>query len=128
VNRARSFIFSTAPPPAQSAAARAGIELIQSPEGEQRRSTVCSLVDDVKAGIQSCGLAVPEGRSAIVPLIIGDETEAVQRSARLREAGFLVPAIRYPTVARGSARLRLTVTASHTDGDISALIKVLRTD
>jgi 7-keto-8-aminopelargonate synthetase-like enzyme len=57
-------------------------------------------------------------KSAIVPLIVGEETRAVRMAAALRDAGLLLPAIRYPTVAPGEARLRLTVTAAHTSEDI----------
>jgi glycine C-acetyltransferase/8-amino-7-oxononanoate synthase len=64
-------------------------------------------------------------RGAIVPLVLGDETRAVECSQQLFTRGFFVPAIRYPTVARGSARLRLTVTAAHTSEQIKALIKAL---
>jgi 7-keto-8-aminopelargonate synthetase-like enzyme len=64
--------------------------------------------------------------SAIIPIFIGDETRAVAASAALREQGIFVPAIRYPTVARGKARLRLTVTATHTAEDISMLVAALQ--
>jgi 7-keto-8-aminopelargonate synthetase-like enzyme len=64
--------------------------------------------------------------SAIVPVVIGGEQEAVAFSLRLREAGFLVPAIRYPTVARGSARLRIALSASHGRGQIERLAETLR--
>ena len=68
---------------------------------------------------------IPAPRSAIVPVIIGDEAEAMQCSARLLENGFLIPAIRYPTVARGSARLRVTLTAGHSASDVDALAGAL---
>jgi 7-keto-8-aminopelargonate synthetase-like enzyme len=64
--------------------------------------------------------------SAILPVILGDETAAVAVATKLREQGFFVPAIRYPTVARGSARLRITLTAAHAVEDIEALIRALR--
>jgi 7-keto-8-aminopelargonate synthetase-like enzyme len=64
-------------------------------------------------------------QSAIIPLMVGDESKAVELAAALREQGLLVPAIRYPTVARGAARLRLTVTAAHTVEDIAALGQAL---
>lgn len=124
VNRARSFIFSTAPPPSQAAGARAGIEIIAGPEGEQRRNAVWKLVDQFKADFRS---RIPdECRSAILPLIIGGETEALSLAQRLREAGIFVPAIRYPTVARGAARLRVTVTASHSPEQVQMLVENLR--
>jgi 7-keto-8-aminopelargonate synthetase-like enzyme len=124
INRARSFIFSTAPPPSQSAAAMAGIALIQSPEGQERCSTVWSLARELTSSLADCGLKAPQ--SAIVPIMIGAEGAAVSSATSLREAGLFVPAIRYPTVARGAARLRVTVTASHTGKDLTHLVSAIR--
>ena len=126
VNRARSFIFSTAPVPAAAAAARAGIELLQSAEGEERRAALWSLVDQLKNALVGGPWKLPVIQSAIVPLPIGDETEAVERATHLRERGVFVPAIRYPTVARRKARLRVTVTAAHTAEDLKELASLLR--
>ncbi len=123
VNRARSFIFSTAPVPAAAAAATAGVHLIQSPEGETRRKLLWTRVGELKSEIGNRKSEIP---SAIIPVLIGDETRAVAASAALREQGIFVPAIRYPTVARGKARLRLTVTATHTTEDISMLVAALQ--
>ncbi|MBU6180428.1 MAG: aminotransferase class I/II-fold pyridoxal phosphate-dependent enzyme, partial [Verrucomicrobia bacterium] len=67
----------------------------------------------------------PGAPSAIVPVILGDNETALSASAALQERGFLVPAIRYPTVPRGSARLRVTLSAAHLPGDIDALKKAL---
>ena len=127
VNRARSFIFSTAPVPASAAAACAGIKLIQSAEGETRRQAVWQRVDQLKNGLIEGAWKLPVVRSAIVPLIIGEETKAVKTAAALRAAGVFIPAIRYPTVARGEARLRLSVTAAHTAEDVRQLLDVLKT-
>ena len=121
VNRARSFIFSTAPVPAAAAAARAGLELIQSAEGEERRVRTWALLDQLKNALIENGWPLAPVQSAIVPLHVGAEAEAVALAARLRESGVFVPAIRYPTVARGAARLRLTVTAAHTAEDVREL-------
>jgi 8-amino-7-oxononanoate synthase len=126
VNRARSFIFSTAPVPAAAAAARAGIELMQSAEGEARRTKVWSLVDQLKNALTGGAWKLPVVQSAIVPLIVGNETDAMEIASRLRERGIFVPAIRFPTVAKGEARLRLTVTAEHTADDINILAARLR--
>ncbi|MBI3880228.1 MAG: aminotransferase class I/II-fold pyridoxal phosphate-dependent enzyme [Verrucomicrobia bacterium] len=126
VNRARSFIFSTAPVPAQAAAARAGIKLIQSAEGADRCVRLWSLVDLLKSELINAGWP-PSGavRSPIVPLIVGEAAAAVSLAGKLRERGFFVPAIRYPTVARGAARLRVTVSADHTAADLAALAAAL---
>lgn len=126
VNRARSFIFSTAPVPASAAAARAGLALFQSAEGESRRQAVWQRVDQLKNGLIGGGWKLPVVRSAILPLLIGDETKAVEIATALRAADIFIPAIRYPTVARGAARLRLTVTAAHTAEDIAQLMSAFK--
>ena len=119
VNRARSFIFSTAPVPAAAAAAGAAIELMQTHEGESRRKILWQHVEVVHTARRP----QPATRSgAILPVIIGGEAEAVAAAAQLRERGIFVPAIRYPTVARGQARLRVTLTAAHTKKDVEQLI------
>jgi 7-keto-8-aminopelargonate synthetase-like enzyme len=125
VNRARSLIFSTAPVPAAAAASTAAVDILRSDEGEQRRVHLWSLVDQLKNALVGRPWPVPVVRSAIIPLLVGDENEAVALAARLRERGFFIPAIRYPTVARGAARLRLTVTASHAPEDVRALASAL---
>lgn len=165
VNRARSFIFSTAQPPPLAAAAQAAIEFLNSQEGEERRlllwRNIGALRDaiapepalDVEPGptakksgkrfalkefLTSHGLkksaspelAVPEPRpdasgSAIHPLLIGDEQDALDLARALQSEGILAPAIRYPTVAKGAARLRLTVTAAHTEAQIRTLAGAL---
>jgi len=119
VNRARSFIFSTAPVPAAAAAAGAAIDLMQTHEGESRRKILWQHVEAVHTA-RSPHSATRS--SAILPVIIGGEAEAVAAAAQLREWGIFVPAIRYPTVARGQARLRVTLTAAHTKNDVEQLI------
>jgi 8-amino-7-oxononanoate synthase len=126
LNRARSFIFSTPPVPASAAAACAGIELLQTAEGEERRVRVWSLIDQLKNVLVGERWKLPVVQSAIIPLIVGAETEAVNFATRLREIGFLIPAIRYPTVARGAARLRVTLTAAHSTNDVQALVTALK--
>ena len=125
VNRARSFIFSTAPVPAQLSAAKCGVELVQSNEGEALRTRLWANVDALKNGLIQQGWKLPVVRSAIMPLMIGDEREALALAERLREAGVWVPAVRYPTVARGAARLRVTVSAAHQPKHLDALLEAL---
>ena len=122
INRARSFIFSTAPVPAAAAAATAGIQLIQSGEGQLRREQLWQCIAEFKSEI---GNRRPEIFSAIIPLILGDEAKAVAAATKLREQNIFVPAIRYPTVARGAARLRITLTAAHSSDDVTALVGAL---
>ncbi len=124
-HRARSFVFSTSPMPAQAAAARAGIEVVESAEGEERRTRLWGLVDELKNGLIALGWQLPVVQSAILPLMVGAEAEAIALSERLLEAGVFVPPIRYPTVARGEARLRITVSATHSSDDIKKLLEVL---
>jgi 8-amino-7-oxononanoate synthase len=125
INRARSFIFSTAPVPAAAAAARAAIELVQSAEGETLAKKLWSLVDETKNALAQTGWPLANPRSAIIPLHIGTESAALETAAALRERGIYIPAIRYPTVARNQARLRLTLTAAHTPEQIAQLVAAL---
>ena len=125
VNRARSFIFSTAPVPAQLSAAKRGVELVQSNEGEALRKRLWANVDALKNGLIQQGWKLPVVRSAIMPLMIGDEREALALAERLGDAGVWVPAMRYPTVARGAARLRVTVSAAHQPKHLDALLEAL---
>ncbi len=110
-NLSRPFIFSTAPCAPAMAAASAALAVLKSePERVERlRTNVAFFIAELKKrGI--CAAS----ESAIVPIIVGDERKALEASAALEEAGFLIPAIRYPAVARGSARLRVAVMCSHT--------------
>jgi 7-keto-8-aminopelargonate synthetase-like enzyme len=124
INRARPFIYSTAPPPAIAAAATAAVQFLQSKEGEERRNELwrnVSIIHDLLgANGQTCS------GSAILPVVLGDERVAVEISGALMEAGFFVPAIRYPTVPRGKARLRLTVTATHSEEQIRSLAAAIQ--
>ena len=103
-------------------AATAAIKLVQSQEGEDRRAQLWARVDQAKNGLTGSQWNTPVLKSAIIPLIVGEETRAMQLATALREAGLLIPAIRYPTVARGEARLRLTVTAAHTPEDVATAL------
>jgi 8-amino-7-oxononanoate synthase len=121
IHRARSFMFSTAPAPAAVASAQAALKLIQGSEGALRCSQVWAFARQLAAKLQP-------GRpptSAILPLILGPADAAVVAAAQLRSQGFWVPAIRYPTVARDSARLRFSVTARHELTDLQRLLEVL---
>ena len=125
VNRARSFVFSSAPVPAQAAAAKAAVDWVQTSEAEVARTRLWGLVDQLKNGFIQRGWELPVVRSAILPLVIGRESDAANLSDRLLAEGVFVPAIRYPTVARGKARLRITVSAAHSTEDVSQLLEVL---
>jgi 8-amino-7-oxononanoate synthase len=127
INSARSFIFSTAPGPAAVAAARAGIELIGSEEGKKLQQQLLTNLAALKVN-QNLLTSIPtknDLRSAIMPIILGEEERALAAAEKLKAAGFLVPAIRYPTVARGKARLRVTLSAAHTHEQINGLSRAL---
>jgi 7-keto-8-aminopelargonate synthetase-like enzyme len=124
INRARSFIFSTSPVPAAAAAATAAIELTQSTEGEKLRRELHARIAEFHSAIGNQSPNVP---SAIVPIILGSEPKAVEAANQLREQNIFVPAIRYPAVARGAARLRVTLSAVHTAKQVSTLTSALKT-
>jgi 8-amino-7-oxononanoate synthase len=119
INRARTFIFSTALPPYFSAHVRAGFELAS--RADAARARVIGLANFLRAELRRQGLDVPAGTSPIVPVILGENERAMRVAQRLRAAGFGVRAIRPPTVPQGTARLRLSITARHTDGVLSEL-------
>ncbi|PYJ60588.1 MAG: 8-amino-7-oxononanoate synthase [Verrucomicrobia bacterium] len=128
-NRARSFIYSTAPPPAIAATALAAVNFLSSPEGEERRLVLWErirLIGKLLSPLASHVSRSANSGSAIFPLIVGDEQAALDLAAALKNEGFLVPAIRYPTVAKGSARLRITVTAAHQEDHIRSLCEAIR--
>lgn len=163
VNRARSFIFSTAPPPALAAAALAAIEFLNSAEGEARRALLWKNIETLRAALPepapeitvpappprtkapkrgvlrqllssvrgpnaaeiTSTTALATTGSAIHPFLLGEEQAALDLARSLQSEGFLVPAIRYPTVAKGAARLRITVTAAHDEAQIRALAGAL---
>jgi 8-amino-7-oxononanoate synthase len=117
--RARTFIYSTGLPPAIVAAAIVALKLIERDPayaGEPLR----------KARLFTRALNLPEAQSAIVPVIVGDAAAALAASDILRDNGFLVIAIRPPTVPAGTARLRFAFTAQHEDGDIARLAEIVR--
>ena len=120
INRARSFIFSTAPPPAVAAACRAALRIVQSPEGG---SLKVRLWENIQ--LLASSLEIPIAPSAIIPLILGSEERAMAGATLLSDAGFFVPAIRYPTVPRQTARLRITLSAAHEPDQIRELAAAL---
>lgn len=122
VNRARPLIYSTALPPAAVAAARAALAVSQAEPW--RRERVHALAKVLRQGLSNAGLAVGPSSGPIVPVLIGDPHRATALAETLQERGFLVPAIRPPTVPEGTARLRISVTAALEEGDIAALIQV----
>ena len=115
VNRARPFVFTTAPPPAAAAAALAALRVLRSVEGDALVARLRAHVDRFEPGHPS----------PIVPVFLGGEDQALAAAAALLERGLLVPAIRPPTVAPGTSRLRVSLSAAHTDEQVSALMGAL---
>jgi 8-amino-7-oxononanoate synthase len=128
INRARSFIYSTAPVPAVAAAALAAVDFISSPEGEECRLLLWERIRLMQELLPRSELNKENkvASSAIFLWIVGDEQAALDLASALQREGFLVPAIRYPTVAKGSARLRITVTAAHQEDQIRSLCQAIK--
>ena len=115
VNRARSYIFTTASTPADAAAALAARAVVRSTEGDTLRDRLRAHVARVRPGHPS----------PIIPVVIGDEHATIAASVALLEQGFFVPAIRPPTVAPGTSRLRVALSAAHTEAQVDALARAL---
>lgn len=132
VNRARSFIFTTALPPPVAAAALAALEIVDSAEGNQRRALLRAHADRLAPQLAELRIACletpadPLAGSPIQPFVMGTDAAALALSAALAERRIFVPAIRPPTVPVGSARLRITLSASHAPADLDRLIGALR--
>ncbi|HAS09122.1 MAG TPA: 8-amino-7-oxononanoate synthase [Acidimicrobiaceae bacterium] len=115
VNRARPFIFTTALSPVDAAAALAAVHVVGSPEGDALVARLRSHVDRLRPGHPS----------PIIPIVLGEEQVALDAAEALLDQGLLVPAIRPPTVAPGTSRLRIALSAAHTDDEISTLLAAL---
>ncbi len=126
INRARSFVYSTAPSPAVAAAATAAVEFLMSAAGERRRQQLRTNLTQFAEEMPHLVANGKKIQSAIIPIIIGQAEAAVEAAQLLAGKGYFVPAIRYPTVARDAARLRVTLSARHTPNQISGLCTVLR--
>jgi 8-amino-7-oxononanoate synthase len=117
VNRARSYIFTTATSPADAAAALAAVRIVRSADGAALVARLRANVDRVR----------PRHPSPIVPVVVGDEAAAMAASESLRAMGLLVPAVRPPTVPPGTSRLRVAISAAHTPDQLDALVAGLDT-
>ncbi|MBF0595663.1 MAG: 8-amino-7-oxononanoate synthase [Candidatus Omnitrophica bacterium] len=124
VNAARSVVFTTALPPSVAAASRAALGIIRAEP--QRREKVLASAAFLREALRSLGLDVPSGTTPIIPVMLGSAERALCCSKELLESGILVSAIRPPTVPAGTARLRVTVTAAHTDQDLERCVSAFR--
>jgi 8-amino-7-oxononanoate synthase len=123
IQRARSYIYTTASPPALAAALLKSVDLIRA-EG-WRRARLADLVARLRSGLRLRRWQLSASATAIQPLIVGDNADTLRLSAMLEARAILVPAIRPPTVPKGSARLRISLSATHADADVDTLIEAL---
>jgi len=124
LNKARSFIFTTAQPPALAVAALASLRLIS--ESDARRSHLHRLIAQLRSALKGLPWPLLPSETAIQPLLVGDNRTAVSLAEALKKRGIWVPAIRPPTVPQGMARLRISLSAAHSEQDVALLAKELR--
>lgn len=123
-NKARSLIYTTGLPPSVMSAAIEAINIIS--RSNDRRQKVLKLADDLRQKIKTLGFDTLQSTTPIIPVVVGNEDDALNLSQYLWENNIWVSAIRPPTVPKGSARLRLTVTANHDKEHVDSLINVLK--
>ena len=123
IQEARTYIYTTAPPPALASATRAALRLVR--EEDWRRAHLQRLIKQFRSGARQLGLALCESETPIQPLLAGAADEALRLSQALREQGILITAIRPPTVPAGASRLRITFSANHRDEHVDRLLDVL---
>ncbi len=123
VQRARTYIYTTATPPLLAHALIASVEIIAAEQW--RRDALARLIDQLKQGVAGLRWRLLPSSTAIQPLVIGANDEALRVAAALAARGVQVPAIRPPTVPQGSARLRISLSAAHSDEDVAHLIEAL---
>lgn len=121
---ARPYIYTTSQPPAVAWATLKSLQLLW--EESWRREHLAALISRFRAGARALGLQLMDSPTPIQPLLIGDSERALQLSAGLRRRGIMITAIRPPTVPQGTARLRVTLSASHSEGDVDRLLEALQ--
>jgi len=124
VNRARTFIYTTAPSPSASAAAIASLDLIQ--KEPRLRRKLWDNTRFVREGLAALGFSLMGSEGPIIPVLVGDTQRTLRFGEFLRQEGIFAPAIRPPTVPKGTDRIRLTVTAAHERKDLEKLLAVLK--
>ena len=123
INQARSYVYTTAMPPALASAVLASLQLIE--QGEESRAHLQRLITQLRSGLNDLHWSLMPSSTAIQPLLIGDNQAALDLSNALRERGIWVAAIRPPTVPQGTARLRITLSATHSAADVTRLTETL---
>jgi 8-amino-7-oxononanoate synthase len=124
LQRARTYIFTTGSSPVMACALLASLELIE--QGDTRRAQLRQLTAQLKKGLADTRWQLMTSPTAIQPVIIGDNHEALRVATALYEKGLWVPAIRPPTVPKGTARLRVSLSAAHTEAQVAALVDALQ--
>jgi 8-amino-7-oxononanoate synthase len=124
LQKARTYIFSTAEPPLIAHTVLKSIDLIE--QGEERRSHLAGLIVQLRSSLQLKRWRLLPSETAVQPLLIGDNAETMDLASRLLDRGIWVPAIRPPTVPRGTARLRIALSAAHTEEQVARLIGAIR--
>ncbi len=124
IQEGRTFIYTTALPPACAAAALAALRIIQ--REPARRARVLALADLVRAELRAMGFDCGDSASPIIPVVLGEAGAALAAAEFLKGRGLYIPAIRPPTVPRGAARLRISLMATHTDAQIERLLEGMR--
>lgn len=125
INRARPYIFSTAAAPALAHALLASIDLIEGAEGRRRRAHLQALTHRLHAALELRHWQYQPMPTAIQPIVLGENSQALRAAAALERQAIWVPAIRPPTVPPGTARLRITLSAAHTEADVDRLATIL---
>jgi 8-amino-7-oxononanoate synthase len=120
---ARTYVYTTALPPALAAATRAAVRIARNEDW--RREKLWKLIVRFRSGAQQLGLPLAESRTPIQPILLGDAETTMRAAAELESAGLLVGAIRPPSVPAGGARLRVTFSAAHDETDVDRLLDVL---
>lgn len=123
IQGARTYIYTTAAPAALAEAARVALKLVQT-EG-WRREQLSALISRFRSGAEQLGLKLKDSMTPIQPLLVGESADALALSQKLKDLGLLVAAIRPPTVPAGGARLRITLTAAHTEKQVDLLLEAL---
>ncbi len=123
IQQARSYIYTTASPPAMAEATRVSLRLVQ--QESWRRERLQTLIKRFRTGAEQLGLQLMPSETPIQPILAGSAEQALEWSYRLEQKGILVSAIRPPTVPQGSARLRVTFSANHTDEHLDRLLEAL---
>ena len=123
IQQARSYVYTTAQPPAIAAATLVSLDLVE--KEQWRRDQLQQLIQQFRQGAEQLGLELMSSETPIQPVIIGEDKKALEIGAKLEEQGILVGVIRPPTVPKNTARLRITFSAAHTEQDVDRLLIAL---